>query len=287
MKDATGIQWLILFLSQIIFSPLVQVLIYKYVAVTQYWQTQTVSFFRTLFFVYLVPFLVGVAVVGYTLLSKYNDANKGPYQMTLRQIAALTCLSIFAIMTDYAAIVSYSSMPSFNNLQSLLEFKLPLYLILKLTMTPIFAHLFGSIILKRFFAYSTLRFLCLQVFGIFVYEFTVWDTNPISTSYLYAMSSEAFFGGFRFNLPEIYTYSYVDADGTKVPHGYQWLPFFLVIGSSICNGLIPVLSKSYMIQHAHSLKLNQYQHQKVKLKDGQLNVQFLDKDMLLKPKLVT
>lgn len=167
--------------------------------------------------------------------------------MTLRQIAVLTCLSIFSIMTDYAAIVSYSSMPSFNNLQGLLEFKLPLYLILKLTMTPIFAHLFGSLILKRFFAYSIWRYFILQVFGIFVYEFTVWDTNPVSISYDYVMSSEVFFGGFRFDLPSIYTYTYVNTDGVAVPYGYQWLPFFLVIGSSICNGLIPVLSKSYMI----------------------------------------
>jgi len=34
MKEAKGIQWFILFISQIIFSPLIQVILYKYVAVT-------------------------------------------------------------------------------------------------------------------------------------------------------------------------------------------------------------------------------------------------------------
>ena len=242
------------------------------------------SFFRTLFFTYLIPFLVGAVVVVYTVLSKYLDANKTPYHMTLRQVAVLTGLSIFSIMADYASIVSYSSMPSFKALQGLLEFKLPLFLILKLTLTPIFGHLFGSLILKRFFVFKTLRYFFIQLVGLFIYQFTVWDTTSESIGY------EAYakvLGGFKLILPEIYTYTSVNSSGVSVPFAYQWLPFFLILSSSICNGLIPVLSKSFLIQHAHSMKLNQYQQQKVKLKDGQLNVQFLDKDMLLKPKLVT
>ena len=68
---------------------------------------------------------------------------------------------------------------------------------------------------------------------------------------------------------------------------YKFLPYMLVFVSCVFNGLLPVLSKSYLMKHAHALKLSQYQSQKLKLKEGQLNVQYLDKDMLLKPKLVT
>jgi hypothetical protein len=57
--------------------------------------------------------------------------------------------------------------------------------------------------------------------------------------------------------------------------------------TSLCNGLLPVLTKAYLIQESHQIKLLQYQKQKTKLKEGQMNVQYLDQDMLLNPKIVT
>lgn len=109
MKDAVGIQWLLLFLSQLIFSPLVQILVYKYVAVTQGWIVPEVGFFRSLLFMYLIPFLIGLIVFLYTLIAKFKDINSGPFYMKIRQIVVLSSLSVLAIVFDYVAVVSYSA----------------------------------------------------------------------------------------------------------------------------------------------------------------------------------
>ena len=109
MKDAEGIQWLLLFLSQLFFSPLVQVLVYKYVAATQGWTMPDVGFFRTLLLTYLLPLLVGFFVLIYYILAKFTNINEGPYFMKHRQLALLTLLSVVPIIFDYIAIVSYAA----------------------------------------------------------------------------------------------------------------------------------------------------------------------------------
>jgi hypothetical protein len=109
MKDAEGIQWLLLFLSQLIFSPLVQVLIYKYVAATQGWTMPDVGFFRTLLFTYLLPLFFGFFVLIYYIVAKFDNINQGPFFMKHRQLALLTLLSVVPIIFDYIAIVSYSA----------------------------------------------------------------------------------------------------------------------------------------------------------------------------------
>ena len=110
MKEATGFKWLILFISQLVFSPLIQVILYKYVAVTQGWQQPAVGFFRTLLFIYLVPFLVAVGILIYIICSKHNDIMKNPYSIKFRQIAILGVLSAITIISDYSAVVSYAQM---------------------------------------------------------------------------------------------------------------------------------------------------------------------------------
>ena len=113
MKEAKGFKWLILFLSQIIFSPLLQIILYKYVAVTQS-QQQTVGFFRTLLFVYLLPFLLSVFILFYNVISKHNDIMKNPYQMKFSQMVILAVLSIITIISDYSAIGGYAQMKNMN-----------------------------------------------------------------------------------------------------------------------------------------------------------------------------
>jgi ABC-type transport system involved in cytochrome c biogenesis permease component len=114
MKEAKGFKWLILFLSQIIFSPLLQVILYKYVAVTQGSQQQ-ISFFRTLLFIYLLPFLVSVFILIYTVTSKHNDIMKNPYQLKFSQIAVLSVLSIITIISDYSAVAGYAQMKNMKD----------------------------------------------------------------------------------------------------------------------------------------------------------------------------
>lgn len=117
-----------------------------------------------------------------------------------------------------------------------------------------------------------------------MYEFTVWDKNNKSVSFDHYAS---FLGGFKFIIPKIYSINFSSLFTSDTPNFFQWLPHILMALSSLCNGLIPVLSKSFLVKAAHEAKNLQYQRQKTKLKDGQLNVQFLDQDMLLKPKIVT
>ncbi len=124
-----------------------------------------------------------------------------------------------------------------------LEFRVAFYLILKLTLTPVFSHLFSVWILNRFFVGKIFWYFLVQLAGLFIYEFTVWDRNNVSSSFsVYA----SVLGGFKLIIPEIYTANFSvtsikDAD----PYIYQWLPHFLVFFSSIFNSLIPVLTKSY------------------------------------------
>lgn len=281
MKEAKGFQEFYLVLSQIIFSPLVQVLVYKYVAVTQHWTLPAVSVFRTLGFLYLIPFFVGLIIFLYTLISKFNNVNSGPFYMRVRQMAVLSVLSVAGVVLDYLAIVAYSAYGSVDGL----EFRLPFFLLVKLTLTPLFSHLAGTLVLNRFFVSQTLFYAMIQVLGILIYEVTIFDQHGVLPET--EQISGAFFGGFKFYVPSIYLTMIQISNPSGDIQYFQWLPHFLIIASSFCNGLIPVLTKSFLIKHAHGLKLQQYQDQKTKLKEGQLNVQFIDQDMLLKPKLVT
>jgi hypothetical protein len=155
---------------------------------------------------------------------------------------------------------------------------------MKLTLTPLFTHLFSVWFLNRHFVFGTIWYFLLSLFGLFMYEFTVWDKNNKSVSFDHYAS---FLGGFKFIIPKIYSINFSTLFTSDTPNFFQWLPHILMGLSSLCNGLIPVLSKSFLVKAAHEAKNLQYQRQKTKLKDGQLNVQFLDQDMLLKPKIVT
>ncbi len=249
MKEATGFQELYLILSQIIFSPLVQVLVYKYVAVTQNWTLPQVSVFRTLGFLYLIPFFVGLIIFLYTLISKFNNVNSGPFYMKIRQMAVLSFLSVAAVILDYLSIVAYSAYGSVDGL----EFRLPFFLLVKLTLTPLFAHIFGTVFLKRFFVPHTLFYAALQILGILIYEVTIFDQHGVlpETDQI----SGSFFGGFKFYVASIYLNQIEINNPTGEIQYFQWLPHFLIIASSFCNGLVPVLTKSFLIKHAHGLKL--------------------------------
>jgi len=74
---------------------------------------------------------------------------------------------------------------------------------MKLTLTPLLTHVFASIILKRFFVTKTVIYFVIQLFGLFVYEFTVYDLKVNNASYTIQAQ---FIGGLRFILPSIYTY---------------------------------------------------------------------------------
>jgi hypothetical protein len=155
---------------------------------------------------------------------------------------------------------------------------------MKLTLTPLFTHLSSVWILNRHFVFGTIWYFLISIFGLFLYEFTVWDKNNKSVSFDHYAS---FLGGFKFIIPKIYSINFSSLFTTETPNFFQWLPHILMGLSSLCNGILPVLAKSFLIKSAHEAKNLQYQRQKTKLKDGQLNVQFLDQDMLLKPKIVT
>lgn len=163
----------------------------------------------------------------------------------------LALLSVFTIIADYLAIVSYSSLQEAS--ASNFEFRLPFFLIMKLTLTPLMTHLFSALILKRFFMNKSLMYFLVAIGGLFVYEFTVFDRSQGSTSY---SVSASVLGGFKLMIPTIYTLTHGTSNSV---YFFQWIPHFLVFFSSVCNGLIPVLSKSFMIKHAHHLKLSQYQ----------------------------
>jgi hypothetical protein len=81
MKEAKGIQWLGLFISQIVFSPLVQVLLYKYIAVTQGWTQPYIGLISSLLFIYLIPFFVAIGVIIHSTWQRYLDINRNPYYM--------------------------------------------------------------------------------------------------------------------------------------------------------------------------------------------------------------
>ena len=266
MKEAKGFKWLILFISQIVFSPLLQVILYKYVAVTQGWQQPTVGFFRTLLFVYLIPFLVSVFVLIYTIVSKHNDIMKNPYQMKFSQMVILGVLSVITIISDYSAVVEYAQMKNVKSFSQVgFEFRLPFYLGMKLTLTPLFTHLFSVWLLNRHFVFGTIWYFLVSLFGLFLYEFTVWDVNNKSVSFDYYAS---FLGGFKFIIPKIYSVNFSSLFVSETPNFFQWLPHILMALSSLCNGLIPVVTKSFLVKAAHEAKNLQYQSQKTKLKDG-------------------
>lgn len=170
--------------------------------------------------------------------------------MKLRQMAILSALSLITILSDYTAISSYSILQVGSSAALTfqgLSFRLPFYLILKLTLTPLFTHIFSCLILNRFFVLKSIFYFLVALLGLLVHEFTVWDYNNENISY--SISSNRL-GGFKIIIPSIYTFNTSGSVDTSV-YIYQWLPHMLVLLSSLCNGLIPVLSKSYIIQHAH------------------------------------
>jgi hypothetical protein len=63
-----------------------------------------------LLFMYLVPFIVSVAVVLYFTIKKYEDVNRSPYYLKLKHIILLTVLNIAAILADYTAVFTYHSL---------------------------------------------------------------------------------------------------------------------------------------------------------------------------------
>jgi hypothetical protein len=222
------------------------VLIYKWVAVTQGWAQPNVGLFRTLLIIYLVPFLGAVGVLVHSTWLRYLDINRNPYYMKFSQMAILGVLNFVSIMCDYTAIVSYAQMQKVALLSMRgLEFRLPFYLLMKLTLTPILTHFFGMWILNRFFVFKVVfKYFLLQVLGIIIYEFTVWDRNSGSSS-LYSVSASVL-GGFRLIFPSIYTMNFSGATNAE-PYIFQWLPHFFMLFTSLCNALIPVLTKSFLI----------------------------------------
>jgi hypothetical protein len=133
------------------------------------------------------------------------------------------------------------------------DFKLPYYLILKLTLTPILTHVLATVILERFFVFQTVVYFFFSLFGLFVYEFTAYDLKANNANY--TLQAQVI-GGLRFILPSIFTFS-TEVDGSVLY--FQWAPHIYILLSSICNALIPILSKQFLIQHAHGLKLLEYQ----------------------------
>ena len=96
--------------------------------------------------------------------------------MKFSQLVVLGALNVISIMCDYTAIVSYASMQKVA-LFSLrgLEFRLPFYILMKLTLTPIFTHLFGVWILNRFFVFSVFfKYFLMQLLGLIIYALGVF-----------------------------------------------------------------------------------------------------------------
>ena len=162
----------------------------------------------------MIPFFGAIGVVGHTIYKRNRYISEPPFYIKLSQMFKLSVLSVVALITDYAAIVSYSSMEEIKKSGLVgLDFRLPFFLIVKLTATPLFTHLFSTMILSRFYVPKIFFYVLIQVFGIFVYEFTVWDRNDQSTSY---DISGTFISGFKFIIPKIYTYKFQSTDG-KTP----------------------------------------------------------------------
>ena len=128
---------------------------------------------------------------------------------------------------------------------------------MKLTLTPLFTHIFSVWVLNRNFVSSSLWYFLISLFGLFIYEFTVWDINTTSVSFDHYAT---FLGSFKFIIPKIYSANFSGVFGSSAePIFFQWLPHIMMGLSSLCNGLIPVLTKSFLIKEAHESKLIQYQ----------------------------
>jgi|LauGreDrversion4_2_1035121.scaffolds.fasta_scaffold64411_1 hypothetical protein len=80
--------------------------------------------------------------------------------MRFSQLVILAVLTTCSIMADYGSIIMYSTdLLNITGLdKSRLEFRLPFYLLMKITLTPMFTHVFGNFILKRFYVSSTLKY---------------------------------------------------------------------------------------------------------------------------------
>jgi len=92
---------------------------------------------------------------------------------------------------------------------------------MKLTLTPLFTHLFSVWFLNRHFVFGTIWYFLLSLFGLFMYEFTVWDKNTKSVSFDHYAS---FLGGFKFIIPKIYSINFSTLFTSDTPNFFQWLP---------------------------------------------------------------
>jgi|LauGreDrversion4_2_1035121.scaffolds.fasta_scaffold94049_3 hypothetical protein len=68
-----------------------------------------VGIFRTLLFMYLVPFFISFFFLIYYVVAKYETINQGPFYMKYKQLAILTIISVAAIMFDYLSVFAYSA----------------------------------------------------------------------------------------------------------------------------------------------------------------------------------
>jgi hypothetical protein len=184
-------------------------------------------------------------------------------------MVVLSFLTVGAIVFDYIALTCYTNDMQAtinfrektklqyyllsNDLLDALEFRLPLYLAMKLTLTPLVSHIYSTQLLKRFFVPKSLTYSLISLFGLAVLEFTAFDSLPAAnSSYTVYLT---LIGRLKLVVPSIYTFNTFGNTWKQEIMVQQWLPFILVSLSCIFNGLVPVLSKAYVIRASHSLKL--------------------------------
>lgn len=88
-----------------------------------------------------------------------------------------------------------------------------------------------------------------------IYEFTIIDINNSPTDY----SIVGHVGIVKIVIPNLYSIVHLFPTLEWQPTLFYWLPLFMTLVSCICNALVPILNKRFILYQAYSLKLQEFQ----------------------------
>lgn len=247
MGKATGLKWVGLLLSNLFFSPYLQYLIYQTYIAHANWST--VSFFRVLLFLYFIPFLVGSVCAFIKFTKDFSSFLVKPFYLGFSKLVLLVSMNTLALILDYAAIFYYGSQTSTSPFYFV--YGLPLLIMIQMMITQVAVHLISVNRLNRYLLKKCFLYLAFQLGGVLIYNVTAFDANPTGLTY---NSVSSLFGSFYF---VIYRPQSKNA----------WLPYFLVIFTSVLHALIIVFSKRFFIEEAFMVKSEQFSKQKMKLQE--------------------
>eukprot|EP00347_Sterkiella_histriomuscorum_P003333 403364690 len=299
MNDNDSVTWRIFIpILGIVFSPHSQYILYQYLKLNYSDSLYPFSYFRLMLLIYLIPFLLSLVLLIYPISQKlYKEVNRSPLYLNMKQLTILSALTVFSVIGDFIALNSGTIQKFIQNANGVIsneeaisiDLDLSKYLMLKITMQSFFTILLGSLEYQRQWQWSKIGLLLFHIFGIFIYEFTTLQdsSQPMQMQSQYKVIYDFDESNFKIIVP----ISYYNSKGLDyndlTPFFYQWLPFIMIFLTSLLNSTIIIYSKRSMIYQGYKNRLEFYQQQKMKLlKDSQLNIQNLDKDMSLKPRLI-